>query len=206
MNNKYLHIAIQLALAALVTVAITTQLSIHIANGFNVVNFFSFFTNLSNIFAAIMLYIGAYLLIVNKKSRVYDFFRGASVVFMAVVGVVFSLLLTGVDLGTLLPWVNTTLHYVMPIAVVAYWFIAPSKEFVRLKTAVLWLVFPAIYLVYSLIRGVAINWYAYPFLNPAQDGGYGAIALYSLFIFILFVIFGLILRWGANARLKKSAR
>lgn len=206
MNNKYLHIAIQLALAALVTAAITTQLSIHIANGFNVVNFFSFFTNLSNIFAAIMLYIGAYLLIVNKKSRVYDFFRGASVVFMAVVGVVFSLLLTGVDLGTLLPWVNTTLHYVMPIAVVAYWFIAPPKEFVRLKTAALWLAFPAIYLAYSLIRGATINWYAYPFLNPAQDGGYGAIALYSLFIFILFVVFGLILRWGANARLKKSAR
>ncbi len=52
--------------------------------------------------------------------------RGMAVVYMTVVGIVFSILLRDVDLGTLRPWINVLLHYVMPVAVVADWLLRPG--------------------------------------------------------------------------------
>jgi hypothetical protein len=65
MTNRPALIAIRLALGLLALLAIGTQLSIHIQRGFNVVNFFSFFTNLSNLFAAIVLLMGAFQLLAH---------------------------------------------------------------------------------------------------------------------------------------------
>jgi hypothetical protein len=33
-----------------------------------------------------------------------------------------------------------------------------------------------------MIRGPIVGWYPYPFLNPAQPGGYGAVAVYVVAI------------------------
>ena len=42
------------------------------------------------------------------------------------------------------------------------------------------LIFPVLYLLYIVLRGHSVDWYPYPFLNPATVGGYGIVALYSL--------------------------
>jgi len=204
MNKKTLHIVIQLVAGALVFAAVGTQLALQFEYQQSIVNFFSFFTNLSNILAGFVLLYGAVLLIQNKTSKVYDVVRGASVVYMAVVGVVFSLLLSGAELGILQPWVNTVLHYIMPVVVVAYWFINPPKNKIATKTIGYWLIFPAAYLFYSLVRGAIVNWYPYPFLNPSQDGGYGMVALYSLLVLVFFIVFSLAIRWASNVRTKKK--
>lgn len=39
-----------------------------------------------------------------------------------------------------------------------------------------------------------MDWYAYPFLNPTEVGGYGGVALYSLGILLLFVGLSWLLR------------
>ena len=204
MNKKTLHIVIQLVAGALVFAAVGTQLALQFEYQQSIVNFFSFFTNLSNILAGFVLLYGAVLSIQNKTSKAYDIVRGASVVYMAVVGVVFSLLLSGAELGILQPWVNTVLHYIMPVVVVAYWFINPPKNKIATKTIGYWLIFPAAYLFYSLVRGAIVNWYPYPFLNPAQDGGYGTVALYSLLVLVFFIVFSLAIRWVSNLRTKKK--
>jgi len=204
MNKKTLHILIQLVAGALVFAAVGTQLALQFEYQQSIVNFFSFFTNLSNILAGFVLLYGAVLLIQNKTSKAYDIVRGASVVYMAVVGVVFSLLLSGAELGILQPWVNTVLHYIMPVVVVAYWFINPPKNKIATKTIGYWLIFPAAYLFYSLVRGAIVNWYPYPFLNPAQDGGYSTVALYSLLVLVFFIVFSLAIRWASNLRTKKK--
>src|SRR5262245_37856230 len=110
---------VRLGFGALTLAAIGWQFRIHVSEGFSTVNFFSYFTNLSNLFAAIVLVIGGVrLLTVRRDSVAIDRWRGAAAVYMTVVGVVFSVLLRDVDLGSLLPWINVLLHYVMPVVVV----------------------------------------------------------------------------------------
>lgn len=173
----------QLILAVLALAAVGQQLIIHIAASYDVLNFFSYFTNLSNIFAALVLLFSVF----SGKGSSQDFARYVSTVNMTVVGLVFAVLLRNVDLGALLPWVNFVLHYVMPSAIVLIWLIAPPTSKLTSKHLLLALVFPATYLAYVMVRGASIGWYPYPFLNPKNVGGYGAVAAYSLGITTTFI-------------------
>ncbi len=174
----------RLALAVLALAAVGQQLIIHIAASYDVLNFFSYFTNLSNIFAALVLLASVF----SSKDRSQDFVRYVSTINMAVVGIVFAVLLRDVDLGALLPWVNFVLHYVMPVGVVLIWVVAPAASKLTSKHLLLALVFPAAYLAYVLGRGASIGWYPYPFLNPVNVGGYGMVAAYSLGITATFLL------------------
>jgi hypothetical protein len=44
-----------------------------------------------------------------------------------------------------------------------------------------------------MIRGLIIDWYPYPFLEPSQPGGYLAVILYSVGISLIFVVFSWLL-------------
>jgi hypothetical protein len=187
--NESFLITARLFFGLLTLVAIGVELVIDIQGGHSLVNFFSFFTDLSNIFAAIVLIIGAINLIKRRQPTVAeDIIRGSSVAYMALVGIVFGALLRDVDLGDLLPWVNTVTHYIMPVVVVLDWLYQPPKSKLSPKQLWLWLIFPLLYLAYSLIRGAAINWYPYPFFNPNEAGGYGGVALYCIAILATFLL------------------
>jgi len=185
--------AIRLTLGLLVFGAIGWQLNIHVGLGLSVVNFFSYFTNLSNLAAASVLVVGALRGFSGRApSTGFDQLRFMSVVNMAIVGVMFSLLLRDVDLGSLLPWIDTLLHYVMPCVVVVDWVVDPPAtrlgNFALLRLEV----FPTLYLAYVLLRGSSSGWYPYPFLNPETVAGYGAVAMYAVGIAVTFVAVG----WG----------
>jgi len=191
---------IRLGFGALVLVAIASQLRIHIREGFDVVNFFSYFTNLSNIFAALVFLYGGSLLLAGKgESAVFASVRGAAALAMVIVGVVFSILLRDVDLGTLQPWVNTLLHYVFPVVVLADWLLAPPVKALTKRYLLWWLVYPLVYVTYSLIRGAQTGWYAYPFLNPAHVGSRDGVVAYCVGITVLFLVVG----WGLLAYAKR---
>jgi len=182
---------LRLAFGLLSLTAIGTQLAIHIRNDFSLVNFFSFFTNLSNLLAAIVLLLGAFYLIMRRSpSALNDLIRGSTAINMTVVGIVYVLLLRNVDLGALLPWVNTVLHYVMPIAVVGEWLIQPPASKLGTRQLLICMVFPMLYLAYVLIRGAVVSWYPYPFLNPATAGGYAGVGAYVIAIIALFLLAG----------------
>jgi hypothetical protein len=195
MTQRNLLIAGRLFFGVLTLFAIIVQLIRSIGLHFDVVSYFSYFTNLSNIFAAVVLIVGAVFLTQRREpTPTQEVIRGASVVAMAIVGVVFALLLRNVDLGGLLPWVNVVLHYIMPVVVVADWVIQPPKSQMGAREIGLWLIYPFVYLVYTLIRGPIAKFYPYPFINPAH-GGYGSVAVYSVGIFVLFLVFGGALAW-----------
>lgn len=138
---------------------------------FNPGNFFSFFTIQSNIIAAIVLIAFGLFYTRLAKSVVFQSVRGAATLYMAMTGVIFAVLLSGLtDVRlTAVPWNNIVLHYIMPIAMVIDWLISPPK--VHLKTAHIaaWVLLPIGYVVYSLIRGYFVGWYPYPFLNPVTS-------------------------------------
>ncbi len=115
--------------------------------------------------------------------------RGASTLFMAIVGIVFPLLLSGLENVefTAVPWDNIVLHYVMPIVVVLDWLLDLPKTRVTFRRGLIWIVFPITYVVYSLIRGGIVGWYPYPFLNPGPHG-YAPVAITSLGLVIVTIV------------------
>ncbi|MEO7297401.1 MAG: Pr6Pr family membrane protein [Verrucomicrobiota bacterium] len=187
-------------------IAIFSQLAIQIHNGFSTLNFFSYFTNLSNVFAAgVLLYVASRAFLRREASALSDQLRYVSVVNMSVVGVVFTVLLRDVDLGSLLPWINVMLHYVMPSAVVLDWFLQPPRVKLGIKQMLICQVFPVLYLAYVLFRGHSIGWYPYPFLNPAKVGGYGGVAVYAAGIAVAFFFASWLLLTVGNALRRRAA-
>ena len=50
------------------------------------------------------------------------------------------------------------------------------------------LVFPSVWLVYTLLRGSDIGWYPYFFLDEAQVGGVVGVVLYCALVLVIFVV------------------
>jgi hypothetical protein len=71
----------------------------------------------------------------------------------------------------------------------------PPKSRITLQQVWLWLIYPLIYLVYTLDRGAVVGFYPYPFLDPDRAGGTGAVVVYCIAIFIVF----LLVSWGLIA-------
>jgi hypothetical protein len=105
---------------------------------------------------------------------------------MVITGLVYSLLLSQVDVQTPLPWVNAVLHYIFPLVLLIDWLIDPPKRRLTNKDGLMWLSFPLIYAVYTLIRGHSTHWYPYSFINVNQHG-YTTVAL-NILIIALFMI------------------
>jgi hypothetical protein len=118
-----------------------------------------------------------------KTSKRLDTARGAATLYMVLTGVVFATLLSRLDprLLTAVPWDNTVLHYIMPIVLLIDWVIDGPANSPTLRMILLWLAYPVVYVVYTLVRGHFVDWYPYPFLNPT-NGGYDSIAVVSVFI------------------------
>ncbi|MBF4571089.1 Pr6Pr family membrane protein [Herbiconiux sp. VKM Ac-1786] len=147
------------------------------------VNFFSYFTILSNALAAIALLVGAYFsFTVRRDPPWFNLSLAAIVTYMATTGVVYNLLLRSITLeqGRTLAWSNEVLHLIAPIYIVLVWILSPGKS--PLRWSALWAIvaFPIAWAVYTMIRGPLVGWYPYPFLDPSQPGGYGAVAVYVL--------------------------
>ncbi|HET6747371.1 MAG TPA: Pr6Pr family membrane protein [Candidatus Saccharimonadales bacterium] len=172
---------VRIGFGALGIAAIVTQLYTSILNGKNIANFFSFFTIESNILASILFLVLGILGLkgIRQKS---DLIRGAITLYMTMTGIIYVLLLSGSpNLELTLPWVNMTLHYILPVAILVDWLVTPPARAITYKKALSWISFPIAYVAYSFIRGAIISWYPYPFLDPGQSG-WGYVIIMSLII------------------------
>jgi hypothetical protein len=118
---------------------------------------------------------------------------------MIVVGVVFTLLLSGTDVDTAIPWVNTVVHQLMPMVMVADWLLDPPAQILSLRQGVAWLSFPLVWILYTLVRGAITGRYPYPFLDPA-NGGFASVAAYSETILVLLAVVCAVVVWLGNVR------
>jgi len=200
MNKRVTLAVLRLLFGLLDLIAIIVQVIYLVHHhALNLVNFFSYFTILSNVLATFVLIVGGlYLLCKRKPSRTSDLIRSAAVVYMAVTGIVYAALLSGENLGLLLPWVNFILHMLMPVVVVADWLYQPSKTKMKMKRSLSLLIFPLAFVAYSLIRGPIVKWYPYLFLNPSKAGGYAGVALYCVGILVLFLIIIWLLKYSGS--------
>ena len=171
---------------------------------FRPLNFFSFFTIQSNLFAAAVLLSGARRDGQAPPSPTVDLVRGAAVLSLSLTGLVYGVLLAGYqeELQTTIPWVDTVLHRVMPLVMIADWLFDPPRTRIDLRRALPWLAYPVVYLVYSLVRGPFVDWYTYAFLDPDAAGGYVGGALYCVGITAGFLLGTWLIVWvGRRLRL-----
>ena len=192
--------AARLALAALAIVAMTYQFAATADSSFQKANFFSFFTIQSNILAVAALF--ALVLVPRAgRSRLFDGARGAVVLYMAITGVVFALLLSGLqeELQTTIPWVDFVVHKLMPAAIVVDWLVDPPRHRLPRSTVVAWLAFPLAWLAYTLVRGEAEGWYPYPFVD-VERLGYDGVLARGVGLAGGFALAGVVLLWLGNRR------
>jgi len=209
---RILFIVLRILIPAAVVAAVIGQLGTSIGFwtdkgvtnvGSNVVNFLSFFTIESNILSAVVLLIGASLLVGRQEDpRWFLVARLCVVTYMVTTGVVYNLLLRGIELpqGSTLGWSNEIMHVVVPIYLLVDWILAPGRRPVRWRAIWIVVIFPLVWSVYTLVRGPLVIdqvygtdfWYPYPFMNPnVQPNGYASVAVYMLLITAVIALAGL---------------
>jgi hypothetical protein len=159
-------------------VAVLVAISYQVGKGleqrsFSATDYFSYFTELSNLFAATIFLYGA-IRPAASRTTTTELLRGAAVVYMLTTGIVYAVLLSGQDVSY--PWVNTIVHRIMPIAVALDWAIDPPRVRLQPRQTILWMSFPLVYVAYTLVRGAIVDWYPYFFVDPNRTGGYLLVA------------------------------
>ncbi|KQX06456.1 MULTISPECIES: Pr6Pr family membrane protein [unclassified Leifsonia] len=201
MSSRVVAIVFRLLVAALSLTAVGVQFfAVTIPQGHSILNFFSYFTNLSNIIVSVVLIVSALRLARGVPASTADVaVRGASVVYIVFVGLVFNTLLRDVELGGLFPWVNAVVHFIVPIAALVDWVVWPPRRPLPWRVVFAWMIFPAAYVAYSLIRGAAMGFYPYPFFSPVLQDGYGGVAAYCVGMLVGFLVLAVLIRWLGNA-------
>lgn len=134
---------------------------------FSTANYFSYFTIQSNVVGVIVLLIGG---LRDPLAQRWQVIRGAATLYLMITGVVYAVLLADIDVMLTDKWINDILHRVLPIVLVLDWLAAPAALAITGKLVGGWLIYPAVYGAYTLIRGPIVDWYPYPFIDPREQG------------------------------------
>ena len=200
-------IVYRLVFAALTITAVAAQFRVTLVDDSSIANFFSYFTNLSNLLATVVFTVGAIRVARGAPdTRAWSVVRAGTVVAMVFVGIVFNVLLAGLDVGALVPWVNVVVHMLMPVAVLVDWVVWPPERRLPWWAAAVCLVYPVVYSVYSLVRGAVIGFYPYPFYDPSAVGGVGGVALYLVALVVALAVLATLVVLVGRRRRARTAR
>jgi hypothetical protein len=136
------------------------------------VNFFSFFTVLTNTLVVVVL---SYA-VVHRDSAAKRFFLAPSVssaiaVSIVLVSLAYNLLLRHLWQPEGFQFIaDELLHDVMPLLFVVYWWRYVPKGALRFKHIGLWVLYPLVYFAYVLLRGDLLGQYQYPFIDVGTLG------------------------------------
>jgi hypothetical protein len=158
-----------------------------------VIRLFSFFTVLSNVLVAV-----TELWLVARpagRGRTFAAVRMSAVVGITVTGVIYVSLLQGlVDLAGWASITNVVFHYVAPIAGVLGWLVfGPHPRFTDAVLG-LSLIFPGLYVIYTLWHGAVTGWFPYPFVD-AGALGWGVAIRNGVLVLVLLLGVGVLYRW-----------
>lgn len=161
---------------------------------FATANFFSYFTIQSAFLAVATLVIaGCFALFAPRDPAWLGVLRTMVTVYVLVSGVVFGLIVaqaSTVSYRVEVPWSDTLLHFVVPALAMIAW---TTDSIIAVNPRVPWptvgwvLVFPALWLWYTLVRGQDVGWFPYFFLDETQVGGWGGVALYCALCLAIFL-------------------
>ncbi|WP_139418103.1 Pr6Pr family membrane protein [Agromyces laixinhei] len=161
---------------------------------FATANFFSYFTVQSAFAAVVTLGIAGWFALRRPRDPAWlGVLRTMVTVYLLVSGIVFAVIVAQAstrDYRVDVPWSDTLLHFVVPALAVAAW---STDAVLAVNPRVPWstvgwvLVYPSLWLVYTLVRGADVGWYPYFFLDEAQVGSALGVAFYCLLVLAIFV-------------------
>jgi hypothetical protein len=182
------------ATALLVAIGLVVQLIVT-ANGTEgffpdnpdrVFNVFSYFTIQSNLLLG-----GTTLMLALQPNRpqstLFKTLRLNGVLCIAVTGIVYHAVLAGQD--DLHGWAsvaNLLLHTATPILGVLGWLLFGPRGQTDPRIVTWSIVYPLLWLVFTLVRGEFVGFYPYPFVDVSTHG-YGRVLLNCLLVAILFL-------------------
>src|SRR5205085_10440719 len=123
----------------------------------------------------------------QPRTRNDDLLRGAATLYLVVTFIVVVVLLQGAELSLSNPLVDFVVHKLFPVLAVIDWIVDPPETDLRMADIALWLIFPLIWVAFTLIRGALDSWYPYPFLDP-DNGGYRSVAYHVIAILAGFLV------------------
>ncbi len=185
--------------AIITWVAVVLQLYLQIENRIlpipqTIVKFCSYFTILTNIIVAVCLTSIA----IKPNGKWGQFFfksqtASAINVYILVVGLVYN---------TVLRWlwspqglqlvVDNLLHVVTPLWFLVYWCAFVPKKTLQWNYVWAWLIYPLVYCIYVLTRGVFTNMYPYFFVD-ARQYGYVQVFINITVLLAVFLVLSLLL-------------
>ncbi|MEV0799341.1 Pr6Pr family membrane protein [Kribbella sp. NPDC050281] len=151
-----------------------------------VFNVFAYFTIQSN------LLLGATVLLLalqpdRPQGTLFKTLRLNGVLCIAVTGIVYHLVLAGQD--DLSGWAsvaNLLLHTATPILGVLGWLLFGPRGVVDQRIVGWSIVYPLLWLVFTLVRGEFVGFYPYPFVDVGEHG-YARVLLNCLLVAVLFL-------------------
>lgn len=152
--------------------------------------YFGYFTILTNSLVALAFAVVFY----KENSRLKSFFerpivRAAIALYIFVVCIVYYALLAKDHNPTGLSAIlNVFLHLIIPILYLIDWGVFAPKHSLTFKSIPLWVVYPLLYGVFNIVRGLLTGFYPYPFLDVSKLGWAGVSQ--SMFGFIILYAVG----------------
>lgn len=154
---------------------------------------FSYFTIDSNLLVGVT----SALLLARplRGGRVFSVLRLVGLLCIAVTGVVYHTVLTGLhDLTPSGAFANLMLHTTVPAAAIAAWLLVGPRPRVTWVT-VAWAVAPPMtWIAYTFARGAVVGWYPYPFLDVTQVGYASALGS-TVVVAVVFLVLATAARW-----------
>ena len=170
-----------------------------VADRFRPTEYFVFFSIDSSIFAGAVGLVGAWVLLSGKKeTERQQTIRLVATVSMIIVGVVYHALLGDsavdpADIGYEWPVIpNLVIHTWAPIAVAIDYLISVRGSVPKWRKALWVVVYPLVWLTFSVVRGLLDNWWPYWFINPNSEIGVSGMVTYILIIASAFIILGFV--------------
>jgi hypothetical protein len=171
---------------------------------FTIVNFFSFFTILTNILTAL-----CFTLLIFKPKFASFLTNPSSLtavtVYITVVGLVYNLILRSIwDPQGLQMVVDELLHLVIPVLFILFWLVFVPKAGHKWSDVFTWLLYPLLYVIYTLIRGSIMGYYPYPFLDTGEHG-FNKVLVNSAILTLVFIGFSSLYTAIAKAMSKRES-
>lgn len=178
--------ALRITIGLMMGGSIIWQIADRVANNvFRPHQYFTFFTIDTSLIAGVVFLVGGFYAWNNAAdTRLFSVVRLSSATMSVIVAVVYNALLRDLppakaDIGYEWPVLpNELLHVWGPILMVVEFLLGAGAFVLRYRAAFTTLIFPFVWLAFTVVRGMADGWWPYFFLNPTEPAGVQGMLIY----------------------------